>query len=249
MATATRFSRSIITASNWSKKDLIEVYRLPDKRIHVVYLGHNEAVFNSTSPDPEQMRVCREKFGIKQDYILHHGFIQPRKNLVRLVQAYRELIERRPDLDLALVLAGRIGWESEPLLAEVEKTNQGHGKVIFTKEASETELGLLVKGARLEVIPSLYEGFCLPMIEAMACGTPTVVAQTSCLPEISGGVLEYFDPLSVREICATMERALDSAELQAKLSAEGRKYAGKLTWTRCAEETLRVITSAAGVAP
>ncbi|HEX2330793.1 MAG TPA: glycosyltransferase family 1 protein [Candidatus Angelobacter sp.] len=246
MAAATRLSRSIITASKWSKKDLVEVYGLPESKVHVVYLGHNEEIFNRSLPDPESLRRCREKFGIERNYILHHGFIQPRKNLVRLVQAYRELIERRGDLDLELVLAGRIGWENEPLLAEVEKTNQTRGKVILTKETTEAELGLLVKGATLEVIPSLYEGFCLPMVEAMACGTPAIVANTSCLPEISGGVLEYFDPLSVQEICATIEHVVDNRELQTRLSIEGAKWANALTWRRCAEETMRVITSAAG---
>jgi glycosyltransferase involved in cell wall biosynthesis len=246
MAAATRFSKAIVTASECSKNDLIEVYGLPPAKIHVVYLGHNQEIFNTAKADQQAIKACREKFGIGRDYILHHGFIQPRKNLIRLVQAYRELMSRRPEIELDLVLAGRIGWESEPLLAEVAKTNQGKSKVIFTKETSEGELGLLVKGAALEMIPSLYEGFCLPMIEAMASGTPTIAARTSCLPEVSGGVLEYFDPLSVEEICTSMQRVLENKELQARLSQQGAEHAQKLTWKKCADQTLKIITEAGG---
>ena len=91
--------------------------------------------------------------------------------------------------------------------------------MILTGALSDPDLSLLVRGASLEVIPSLYEGFCLPMVEAMACGIPTIAANSSCLPEISGGVLRYFDPYSIEDIAACMEAVLLSRDLQAELAA------------------------------
>ena len=114
-------------------------------------------------------------------------------------------------------------------------------KIILTGELSDAELALLIKNATLCVIPSLYEGFCLPMVEAMACGVPTVVANTSCLPEISGNVLEYFDPASIEEMAGTMRRALEDSCLRDRLRSKGLARAAEFSWQRCARETLQIL--------
>ena len=111
----------------------------------------------------------------------------------------------------------------------------------MTGALNDLDLSLLVRGASLEVIPSLYEGFCLPMVEAMACGVPTIAANTSCLPEISGGVLRYFDPIPVADIAACMEAVLLSRDLQAELTGRGQERARKFSWDLCAQETLAVL--------
>jgi len=113
--------------------------------------------------------------------------------------------------------------------------------VILTGALSDHDLSLLLRGAELEVVPSLYEGFCLPMIEAMACGVPTVAANSSCLPEISGGVLRYFDPCSVAEMAASMEEVLRSSDLRAELIVRGRQRARQFSWELCAQQTLDVV--------
>jgi len=113
--------------------------------------------------------------------------------------------------------------------------------VILTGALSDPDLSLLVRGASLEVIPSLYEGFCLPMVEAMACGTPTITANSSCLPEVSGGVLRYFNPNSVEDMAACMEMVVQSRDLQAELAERGREGAQKFSWELCAQETLAVL--------
>ncbi len=108
---------------------------------------------------------------------------------------------------------------------------------------------MLLRGAALEVIPSLYEGFCLPMVEAMACGIPTIAANSSCLPEISGGVLRYFDPYSIDEHAVCMQDALQSQDLRAELSSRGKERAQKFSWDLCAEETLDVVEQVVRAAP
>ena len=107
------------------------------------------------------------------------------------------------------------------------------------------DLSILVKNAALCAIPSLYEGFCLPLIEAMACGIPTIASNSSCIPEISAGKLRYFDPLSVEEMAVEMERALTDAGLRKELREAGLRRASEFSWQRCAQETLRVLEQAA----
>jgi alpha-1,3-rhamnosyl/mannosyltransferase len=106
-------------------------------------------------------------------------------------------------------------------------------------------LSLLLRGAALEVIPSLYEGFCLPMLEAMACGVPTIASSSSCLPEISGGSLRYFDPYSVEAIADCIEEALESQVLRAELAGRGKERAQQFSWDLCAKETLAVVEQVA----
>jgi alpha-1,3-rhamnosyl/mannosyltransferase len=130
-------------------------------------------------------------------------------------------------------------------VAAAQTHDAGRGKVVLTGALRDRDLSLLLRGASLEVIPSLYEGFCLPMVEAMACGIPTIVAHGSCLPEISGGVLRYFDPYSVEEMTASMEAVLLSADLQAELAGRGRECAQKFSWDLCAEETLGILEQVA----
>jgi len=164
--------------------------------------------------------------------------MKPNKNLKRLLHAYQALRERNTNLDLDLVLVGPLGWEYEGVLAAASR---GPGNVVLTGPLADEELAILVKGASLSVIPSLYEGFCLPMVEAMACSTPTIASNVSCMPEISGGVLRYFNPLSEEEISASMEEVLENSDLQKDLAEKGSARANQFDWQRCAEETLAVL--------
>ena len=171
--------------------------------------------------------------------------MQPRKNLKRLIQAFRLLLSRNRGLDLDLVLAGPLGWRGEELLAAAAQRAEEKGRVILAGALSDDELAALLKGATLVAIPSLYEGFCLPLVESIACGVPTVAAGTSCLPEISGGVLRYFDPESVEEMAASMEGTLESESVQKELAAKGLARAQKFDWRQSAEQTLQVLLDAA----
>jgi alpha-1,3-rhamnosyl/mannosyltransferase len=155
------------------------------------------------------------------------------------------MLARNPQLNFNLVLAGPLGWQHEETANAARSDNASRGKVVLTGALSDRDLSLLVRGASLEVIPSLYEGFCLPMVEAMACGIPTIAANSSCLPEISGGVLRYFDPNSIEDIGACIEAVLQSRDLQAELGTRGREHARKFSWDVCAQQTVAVLEQVA----
>lgn len=243
---AARTSRAIITVSQHSKASLMNVYGLPDSRVHVVYNGCDQDVFNATPPAPGSLEAAKRNLGLHRPYILHYGAIRPNKNLKRLILAYRRLMERNPNLDVELVLAGAADTAYEEVAATLRETAGARGRVILTGALDQPDLVMVIKGASLAVFPSLYEGFCLPMIESMACGTPTIAAGSSCLPEISGGVLRYFDPWSEEEMSACMEGVLKNGDLRRELSGQGRIRAMQFDWRRCAEQTLAILAQVAG---
>jgi glycosyltransferase involved in cell wall biosynthesis len=234
----------VITDSQYSKRDILDIYGVPESKVSVIYLGYDKAVFNSDPADGGACNALRKRLGIHRPYVLHHGTIQPRKNLKRLIEAYRLMLSRDRGLDLDLVLVGRLGWEYKTIVAAGNNNAGGRGRVIFPGMLADSDLALLIKGASLVVVPSLYEGFCLPMVEAMACGAPTVVSNTSCLPEISGNALSYFDPGSVDEIAVQMQSVLLDHERSEQLRKRGLERVREFSWERCARETLRVLRDA-----
>jgi glycosyltransferase involved in cell wall biosynthesis len=249
MWTLAKYSQSIITDSECSKRDIVRIYGIPESKVSVIYLGFNKSVFN-TEPAANRAAVL-QKLGIDRPYVLHHGTIQPRKNLERLIAAYRLMLAQTPDADFDLVLPGRLGWDYQRILAASKEIDNGQksgnggsnhrGRVVFPGTLSDEDLSVLIKGASLVVIPSLYEGFCLPMVESMACGTPTVVSESSCLPEVSGNALAYFDPESVGAISSAMTKALYDSTLRNQISTRGLNRANEFSWQRCAQETLEVL--------
>jgi len=238
---AAKLSQHVITDSIHSKADLIRLYNVPESKVSVVYLGCDHENFNNQPVDPGRQQALLKRLGIARPYLVHHGVIKGYKNLKRLIQAYRLVLERNRNLDFDLVLAGPLGWEYDEILAEAKNCEGSRARVVFTQALSDSDLAMLVKGAVLAVIPSLYEGFCLPMVESMACGTPTIAADSSCLPEVSGGVLRYFDPLSIEAMAATLEEVLESESLRRELGDKGRLRAAEFEWRRCAEQTLQIL--------
>lgn len=241
LARSAKASAAVITVSENSKRDIVRLCGADESTVHVVYEGCDRALFNDSLPEPAALHGLLARLGILRPYILHHGAIQPRKNLVRLIAAYRHMLQRNSALDFDLVLAGPPAWQFEETVAAAKDASGSRGRVVLTGALSDQDMSLLLRGPALEVIPSLYEGFCLPMVEAMACGIPTITANGSCLPEVSGGVLRYFDPYSVEEMAACMQEALLSQDLRAELSARGKAHVQKFSWELCAEETLAVV--------
>jgi glycosyltransferase involved in cell wall biosynthesis len=236
-----RLSHAIITSSECSKRDIVALLGVPEEKVTVIYDGCDHAVFNPLPADAGALELLRARLGLQRPYLLHHGTIQPRKNLKRLIEAFRLMLARDRNLDLDLVLAGQMGWASNEIVNAVKNREGGRGNVIITGALAEADLVSLIKGAALAVIPSLYEGFSLPMVEAMACGVPTIASRTSCLPEISGDALAYFDPLSIEDMATCMHSVLLDAQYRQRLRQNGIERARQFSWERCARETLQIL--------
>jgi glycosyltransferase involved in cell wall biosynthesis len=245
LSRSAKSSAAIITVSENSRQDLVRICGVPQSKVHVVYEGYDRALFHCAPPESSSLQQLLARFGITRPYILHHGAIQPRKNLPRLIEAYCRILARNPKLDMDLVLAGPLAWQHQETVNAAKAGNDDRSHIVLTGALNDHDLSLMLRGAVLEVIPSLYEGFCLPMVEAMACGIPTIASNNSCLPEISGGALRYFDPYSVEDMAACMEEVLLSRDLQSEIAGRGRERAEKFSWDLCAEETLGVVETVA----
>ena len=234
-----KLASKIITISGWSKQDLVEIYGLDPEKVEVTYLGYDRQFYNQTVPDPEASAALLARFGIRRPFVLHHGMVQLRKNVHGLIQAWNRMTERNKGFDAQLVLAGPMGLGYEQIL-KVREASASRDQIILTGALPDAELSTLVKNASLCAIPSLYEGFCLPMVEAMACGVPTVASNSSCIPEVSGGMLQYFDPHSIEDMAETIRVALEDSRVRDRLRHDGLARAAEFSWERCARETLRI---------
>ncbi|MBI4066592.1 glycosyltransferase family 4 protein [Candidatus Gottesmanbacteria bacterium] len=221
-----RHARAILTISQFSKRAIINAYGVPERRIVVTYPGLT-------------MPVTQTKGKDLGDYILSVGTLQPRKNFARLVEAFSRIASKYPDL--TLVIVGKKGWLFEEILAAPKK----HGvaqRVKFLDFVSDSDLSALYKNAKAFALPSLYEGFGLPVLEAMSFGTPVVVSDTSSLPEIAGEAGIYVDPESVESIADGLTKALsETGDAAKKRTVVARKQVEKFTWEKAAKQTLEVL--------
>jgi glycosyltransferase involved in cell wall biosynthesis len=244
-----RAAAHIIAVSQATKDDLVRHYRADPRRITVVHSAHDAGLFRPA--DPAAQRAVRERYGLHAPYLLYLGTLQPRKNLARLLEAFAQLHplpgpppERGRESPLSLVIAGKKGWLYEPLFQQVKRLGLG-GRVIFTGYVPQEDLPPLLSGALGLVLPSLYEGFGLPLLEAMACGTPVICANVSALPEIAGDAALLIDPLDVTDLAESMARLVEDEGLRRRLTARGLERAGQFSWDRCARETLAVLEKVA----
>jgi glycosyltransferase involved in cell wall biosynthesis len=232
----------ILTNSERSKADKVSVCGIAPERIQVIYLGFDPDVCQSSPTDGHAKGRVLGRYGIDAPYILWVGKMEPRKNLVRLVQAYNLLLKRRKDIVLQLVLCGGQNWGCENLNRLLrEPANRGH--VIWTGPVPNSDLSVLYREAMGFAMPSLYEGFGLPTLEAMASGIPVISSNRSSLPEIAGNAALFFDPESVEEMSTAMERLLSDAALRQQLVALGRERVKQFSWEACARATLAALRS------
>jgi glycosyltransferase involved in cell wall biosynthesis len=227
----------ILADSEYSKGDIVSVCGISPERIVVAHLAFDRDAFMPAPVGSSQPESVLVRYGIRQPYVLHVGKMEPRKNLVRLVQAYRLLLERRKDFSLQLVLCGGQLWGCEELNRLVRQAAL-QGKVILTGVVPPHELPVLHRRAACFAMPSLYEGFGVPPLEAMASGVPVMCSNRSSLPEIAGDAALYFDPESLEEMSAAMERILADSALREQLVERGLMRARQFSWDKCAAKTL-----------
>jgi glycosyltransferase involved in cell wall biosynthesis len=227
---------AIIAISEQTRRDAVQWLPALASKIRVIYPGVN-ARFRPVR-EPEPLARVRAKYALPPAFVLYVGTLEPRKNIPALLEAYRALLSSLPSAP-PLVLAGRKGWLYEPIFRKLTELGL-ESKVHFTDWIADDDLPALLSSARLFVYPSLYEGFGLPPLEAMACGTPVVCSNTSSLPEVVGQSGLLVDPHDGTGLAEAMRRLLTEPELHAELSARGRAQAQGFTWERTARETLKL---------
>jgi glycosyltransferase involved in cell wall biosynthesis len=235
-----RLAACVIADSKATRADLIRHYQADPERIVTVYPGRDGSLTRVNAP--EAISAAKTRYAIDGDYLLFLGTLQPRKNLVRLVEAFARV--QLLKADLRLVLAGKKGWLYDDLFARVETLGL-EDRVLFTGYVSDDDKASLLSGALALVYPSLYEGFGLPVLEAMACGTPVLTSNVSSLPEVAGDAALLVDPLDVGVIAEGMFRLITDDELRVTLVEKGYAQIRKFSWANAAREVLQVLEAVA----
>lgn len=226
----------LIAISESTKRDIIEHLGFPETRIHVAY-GGVDANFVPLV-DQATLRPTLAKYGLREPgYILHVGTLEPRKNLVRLIEAYAQVRQRCGDVTPPLVLVGQNGWDSADIFTAVARHKlSNHVQIVgFVADA---DLPALYNGATIFAYPSLYEGFGIPVLEAMACGVPVLTSTVSSLPEIVGDTGLLVEATDVQAIAAGLQQLVEDAALRCDLSTRALQRAAQFTWRATAQATL-----------
>jgi glycosyltransferase involved in cell wall biosynthesis len=236
LQTLTRLSvhraQRIIAVSESTKQDLVGHYGLSPARIDVVHNGADE----SFRPLPtNEVAAFRSREGLPDRFILFVGTLEPRKNVVRLIEAYARLPKARPPL----MLVGGKGWHYDEVFARLEALDLS-AEVHFVGYVQADDLPLWYNAADLFVYPSLYEGFGLPPLEAMACGTPVITSAASSLPEVVGKAGRLVDPTDIAALATTMDQVLSDRDVQEKMQAAGLAQARSFSWSKAARRTVDI---------
>ena len=235
-----RRADKIVTVSQFSKEEIVKYLNIPEEKIVVMPNGVDHSLYHPGYAE-DAIEKAKRRYQIEGEYYLYLGTLEPRKNIERIVQAYARA--KRPG-GPKLVLAGRRGWLYESIFAAVQELGIEED-VVFTDYVADADVPLLMSGARMFLFPSLYEGFGLPPLEAMACGTPVVTANTSSLPEVAGDAALLADPYSVREIAAAIARLEEDEALRRSLIQKGLERAAQFTWEKSAQIFYAAILDAA----
>jgi len=219
-----------IAVSHSTRKDAVEILGIPEDKIEVIHHGVADSYIEASNE--EASRVAR-KYQLTRPYILFHGAIEPRKNIDLLLDAYEALPgSLREEFDL--VLTGIMGWAAGSTVARLRTLPSS---IRYLGYVPERDMPGLTRGAVLFVYPSLYEGFGFPVLQAMACGIPTITSNNSSLPEIAGDVALLVDPCSVSELREAMQKVLLSPSLRIRMAEQGRERAKRFRWPDAAAKS------------
>jgi glycosyltransferase involved in cell wall biosynthesis len=225
---ATRKAKHIITISNYVRDDIIKNFKIYPAKVTTTYNSADEL----PKPGIPVDSLVNKKF------IMYVGRHQPHKNLPRLIEAHQQLLAKNPDLLLAIV--GKEDATTDLLRSKIQDPRS----IVFTGFVTDAQLRWLYENTACYVFPSLSEGFGLPGLEAMVHGAPVASSNATCLPEIYGDAVHYFDPLNVGDIASKIEDILSDNSLRADLIARGKTQASKYSWQKMAEQTLEIYQQA-----
>jgi glycosyltransferase involved in cell wall biosynthesis len=236
---AARRAKAIIAVSASTKRDLVRTLGVPAEKVHVIH----EAPAPQFQPlaSGSALELVRRRYRLRAQFVLYVGTIEPRKNLMRLLEAFA-MLRRRGYTSHTLVLAGTQGWAGASVQRAIERLDL-EDAVCLLGYVQADDLVALYNLASALIFPSLYEGFGLPIVEAMACGTPVVSSPNGSLAEIAGDAAELVDPTVVESIAAGLRRVLGDSQRQAELRAAGLQRARQFSWQRAAAQTREVYAS------
>lgn len=213
----------VVASSHYTADDLVRVYRVPRSKISVIYPATNPDISRVT--DAATIADVRRRYGLPERYILYVGSVEPKKNVDRLIKAFAALVREQPVVQ-KLVIAGKPLWLAESILALPEQLGI-ESSVVFTGPVAQADLAALYSGADVFAFLGMYEGFGYPPLEAMACGTPVLVADRTSLPEVTGGAALLVDPDRERTVVDALARLLADAPLRARLREQGLQRASQ----------------------
>lgn len=227
-------AKKIIAVSKTTKKDIVKFYHIPEEKIKLVYNGYEKQIGKGTSEVKEIKKWQLEK----NKYVLYVGTIQPRKNILTLIRAFERYNRQFPEFKL--VIAGKKGWLYEDIFEEVKQRGLNK-KVVFTGYLPGEEINWLYQNAFCFVLPSLYEGFGIPLLEAMSFNCPVISSFTSSLPEVGDEACLYFDPKNETDLFEKLISLKGNVNLRRELIEKGKKRVKLFSWNKCTDQTLEII--------
>lgn len=232
-----RTAERLIAVSENTRNDLIRFYQIDPKKITVIYEGVDPIYFEPV--DPALFESLRTRFHIPGDYLYYVGSLEPRKNIIAIIRGLSYL-KQQGFANIKLVISGVKSWLNEAVFTELEKLNLTND-VVLTGSVTEAEKVAWLQGARVFVFPTLYEGFGLPVLEAMAAGCPVVTSRVSSLPEVTGESALLINPRVQTELNTALVRLLTDLDLARHFAEQGRARAREFTWDKTAAATLKVL--------
>jgi glycosyltransferase involved in cell wall biosynthesis len=230
----------VLTVSAFSRDDIVRFARFPVERITVTHLAANAETFTPAEDRRTAAELIGTRYGFEPPYILYISRLEhPGKNHVMLIEAFTRLLEAHPELRLTLVLPGPAKERAQEIYAAAEASAVS-SRIVFPGFIDARDLPDFYRGAEVFVLPSRFEGFGLPVLEAMACGTPVITSTAASLPEVSGPHAPHVDPDSPDELCLALEQVLTNEERRSELIRSGLEWAAGFSWEKTAEETLAV---------
>jgi glycosyltransferase involved in cell wall biosynthesis len=242
MKNALRRADKIVAISQSTRNDLINILKSDPKKIFVIYPGCDKAVFRPDIKDSTIQEVLK-KYGIHGKYILYSGTLEPKKNIGRLIESF-SMLKSEKNIRHKLVLAGKKSWKSTAILESIDKLSN-KDEVILTGYIPETDLASLMSGADVFVFPSLHEGFGIPLLEAMACGTPVITSKTSSLPEVVGEAGILVNPYSALEISEAILRVITNDRVREQMRQKGLDQAKRFSWEESARNFIALAEKSA----
>lgn len=243
-SSSARAATLIVAVSASTRSDIASEFAIPPERIRVVHPAVDDDFV--PQPDPRRLAAFRESHGLPERYILFLGTLEPRKNLKTLVEAWATVYARNQDVP-RLVIAGAKGWYFQPLLERVRELGLER-LITFAGYVSRNEQPLWYSGAELFIYPSVYEGFGLPVVEALACGVPVVTSNVSSMPEAGGPLARLVDPSDVNGMAIAIETMLADPHMRARMAHEGPKWAHEFSASNMALSYMNIYAEAAALA-